>query len=96
MKGYLFDRRQVGRILRAEWGMPCNEEEYVTCVRRFGRPDGSSEGHNIDHITGARMAQTNGHEVSPVLFFLVVFLTAIFLPLASSESVGLGVPYESH
>lgn len=69
-QGYLFDRRQVGRSLQAEWGIVCDDESYVTCVRRFGRPVGVEEGeregqrYRSDHITGARMAQTNAHEVS--------------------------------
>lgn len=61
--GYLFDRRQVGRTLRAEWGMSCTDEHYVTCVRRFGRPELEGIGRGVEHITGARMAQTNGDEV---------------------------------
>ncbi|KAH8118555.1 WD40 repeat-like protein [Phellopilus nigrolimitatus] len=59
--GYLFDRRQVGRTLQGEWGVPCTDENYVTCVRRFGRTQRVSR--RGEHITGARMAQTNGHEV---------------------------------
>ncbi|THH06795.1 hypothetical protein EW145_g3845 [Phellinidium pouzarii] len=62
--GYLFDRRQVDRTLRAEWGVPCNNNDYVTCVRRFGRTQrGPAEALGAEHITGARMAQTNGHEI---------------------------------
>ncbi|KAL5527685.1 hypothetical protein ACEPAG_6486 [Sanghuangporus baumii] len=60
--GYLFDRRQVGRTIRTEWGVPCDDDSSVTCVRRFGRPETNEDERGIEHITGARMAQTNGHE----------------------------------
>ena len=64
VQGYLFDRRQAGRYLREEWGMPPDPHDVVTCVRRFGRPgDHPDKGTGREHITGARMATTNGHEV---------------------------------
>ncbi|KAI0698580.1 WD40-repeat-containing domain protein [Cytidiella melzeri] len=62
--GYLFDRRQSKKHLRAAWGMSPDEGSLTTCVRRFGRPLRPA-GHSASfpHITGARMASTNGHEV---------------------------------
>ncbi|KAJ8086654.1 hypothetical protein PM082_005477 [Marasmius tenuissimus] len=62
--GYLFDRRHTGRILKEEWGMRPNG--VTTCVRRFGRSAKDrkkSPSFYSDHITGARMASENGHEV---------------------------------
>ncbi|OCH94104.1 WD40 repeat-like protein [Obba rivulosa] len=62
--GYLFDRRHVGRFIREEWGVPPNPDDVTTCVRRFGRATrGPSERRGHEHITGAKMAQSNGHEV---------------------------------
>lgn len=67
LQGYLFDRRQAGRILQEEWGMVprAGENELTTCVRRFGRLKGASDERNArsEHITGARMSTYNGHEV---------------------------------
>ncbi|KAF9259539.1 WD40 repeat-like protein [Marasmius fiardii PR-910] len=60
--GYLFDRRYTGRILQEEWGMRPNG--VTTCVRRFGRPGNIVRQFAYrEHITGARMAAENGHEV---------------------------------
>lgn len=68
-QGYLFDRRQVGRVLQEEWGMASQaSEDLTTCVRRFGRVGKTSSGQSWrrrDHITGARMSNGNGHEVNP-------------------------------
>ncbi|KZT74391.1 WD40 repeat-like protein [Daedalea quercina L-15889] len=62
--GYLFDRRHAGRVLKEEWGIPPDSDSVTTCVRRFGRVTrGPSESRGYEHITGARMASTNGHEV---------------------------------
>ncbi|KDQ64539.1 hypothetical protein JAAARDRAFT_187861 [Jaapia argillacea MUCL 33604] len=62
--GYLFDRRQAGRILKEEWGMVPDSDDVVTCVRRFGRKSrGPGERKGSEHVTGARMAESNGHEV---------------------------------
>ncbi|TFY70163.1 hypothetical protein EVG20_g2843 [Dentipellis fragilis] len=62
--GYLFDRRQSGRFIKEEWGMPPNDDELTTCVRRFGRKTrGPGERKGSEHITGARMPNSNGHEV---------------------------------
>jgi hypothetical protein len=67
--GYLFDRRQTGRRLEYEWGVPVDAANLTTCVRRFARPDrGMGEYTGYEHITGARMAVSNAHEVS--CFFL--------------------------
>ncbi|KAF7965979.1 hypothetical protein HWV62_40545 [Athelia sp. TMB] len=61
---HLFDRRQLRRTLRAAWGISSQEDELTTCVRRFGRNLGAPRGRSReDHITGARMASSNGHEV---------------------------------
>lgn len=76
-QGYLFDRRQVGRTLEAEWGKPPDEKDFVTCVRRFGRQTrGPGEVQGAEHVTGARMAQTNSYEVklSPQLTSYVYIL----------------------
>ncbi|OAX43460.1 WD40 repeat-like protein [Rhizopogon vinicolor AM-OR11-026] len=61
---HLFDRRHAGRYLRAEWGMPPDEESATTCVRRFGRRSrAKGEKKGYEHITGARLSAWNGHEV---------------------------------
>ena len=60
----MFDRRHVGRQLEEEWGMPPQPQKLTTCVRRFGRErKGAGETKANAHITGARMATNNGHEV---------------------------------
>lgn len=80
LQAYLFDRRQVGRSLQAEWGMKCDEESYVTCVRRFGRQEREQRGRVwSDHITGARMAQTNSHEVRRHDAYVHRLLTSHFI-----------------
>ncbi|RPD67162.1 WD40 repeat-like protein [Lentinus tigrinus ALCF2SS1-6] len=62
--GYLFDRRHAGRQFREEWGQPPDAGEVTTCVRRFGRRSrGQHERPGVEHVTGARMASSNGHEV---------------------------------
>ncbi|KAG8880746.1 hypothetical protein FRB97_000539 [Tulasnella sp. 331] len=66
--GHLFDRRMVGRILRLEWGQNIidddEDENSTRCVRRFGRlKRGPKELKGSSHITAARMAKTNGHEL---------------------------------
>ncbi|KAH9943437.1 WD40 repeat-like protein [Epithele typhae] len=62
--GYLFDRRHSGRLLQAEWGQSPASDELTTCVRRFGRNTrGPHERKGHEHITGTRMASTNGFEV---------------------------------
>ncbi|KAI0375640.1 WD40 repeat-like protein [Pilatotrama ljubarskyi] len=62
--GYLFDRRHAGRHFREEWGQPPDSGEVTTCVRRFGRAArGQHERRGLEHITGSRMASSNGHEV---------------------------------
>ncbi|KLO15698.1 WD40 repeat-like protein [Schizopora paradoxa] len=63
--GFLFDRRQSGRILQEEWGVPCTTDDYVTCVRRLGRKERArGEKKGFEHVTGTRMSQFNGHEVT--------------------------------
>ncbi|KAG5351306.1 hypothetical protein C0989_007007 [Termitomyces sp. Mn162] len=49
--GYLFDRRHVGRNLRTEWGTPKAPAGETRRQRR-----------RSEHITGARMSASNGHE----------------------------------
>ncbi|KAH8105844.1 WD40 repeat-like protein [Cristinia sonorae] len=62
--GYLFDRRHTGRRIMAEWGVPLESDSVTTCVRRLGRAaKGSGETRGYEHVTGARMASNNGHEV---------------------------------
>ncbi|KAF8913931.1 WD40-repeat-containing domain protein [Gymnopilus junonius] len=63
--GYLFDRRYLRRTIEHDWGMvPQAGKEPTTCVRKFGRERSSSDKRvRRDHITGARMSKSNGHEV---------------------------------
>ncbi|KAF5363243.1 hypothetical protein D9756_000420 [Leucocoprinus leucothites] len=63
--GYLFDRRNVGRRIEEEWGVPPSTDEITTCVRRFGRPPSTDKKKRFprDHITGSRMSNYNGHEI---------------------------------
>lgn len=62
--GHLFDRRMAARNLREEWGMGDEDnDEMVTCVARFGRSAEKEEASRYPHVTGARMARSNGHEV---------------------------------
>lgn len=66
-QGYLFDRRQLRRVMEYEWGtVPRLSEGITTCVRRFGRPNPPPSGESRkreDHISGCRMSDANGHEV---------------------------------
>lgn len=72
VQGYLFDRRHAGRQFHEEWGRPPAEDELTTCVRRFGRKSrGPHESKGREHVTGTRMASSNGHEVllcEPAIF----------------------------
>ncbi|KAF5333136.1 hypothetical protein D9611_002459 [Ephemerocybe angulata] len=64
--GYLFDRRQLRRVMEHEWGMVPRTGEVTTCVRRFARPQPPPERREKrrqDHISGCRMSDTNGHEI---------------------------------
>ncbi|EPQ59493.1 WD40 repeat-like protein [Gloeophyllum trabeum ATCC 11539] len=62
--GYLFDRRQVGRSLQEEAGVPDDGEDLARCVRRFARkPTREQRKRRREYISGVRMAQNNGHEV---------------------------------
>ena len=64
LEAHLFDRRQIGRILQAEWGMSPAVYDVTTCVRRFSRHSRApGEAKGYEHITGARMSAWNGHEV---------------------------------
>lgn len=48
----------------------------TTCVRRFGRQSRApGERRGREHITGARMPSSNGHEVKGVILCLVLLLT---------------------
>jgi WD repeat-containing protein 42A len=75
LQAYLFDRRKVGRFLQEEWGITvASSDDVATCVRRFGRPSGapiSLRGHS-EHIFGARMSESNGHEVHYTISFDLV------------------------
>jgi len=54
------------RVIESEWGaIPRAGQEATTCVRKFGRLLVGSErtSRRLDHITGARMSRSNGHEV---------------------------------
>ncbi|KAF9780170.1 WD40 repeat-like protein [Thelephora terrestris] len=59
--GYLFDRRQIGRLLQTEWGVPVEDSSLTTCVRRFSIMAKPSP---HEYITAARVSFSNGHEVS--------------------------------
>lgn len=62
--GYLFDRRNSGRFIKEEWGVPLQTDDFTTCVRRFGRKSrGWSESRGDEYITGARMSSKSSHEV---------------------------------
>jgi WD repeat-containing protein 42A len=64
--GYLYDRRHLRRVIESEWGaIPRAGQEATTCVRKFGRLVASERttSRRLDHITGARMSRSNGHEV---------------------------------
>lgn len=64
--GHLFDRRMVGRNIKEEWGMEgCKtaSDDLVTCVSRFGRDPERENNDRGAHVTGVRMAKSNGHEV---------------------------------
>ncbi|TDL29744.1 WD40 repeat-like protein [Rickenella mellea] len=56
--GYLFDRRQIGRVLKEEWGVVCDRDDIVPCVRRFGRQKrATGELRGTEHVTGVKMAR---------------------------------------
>ncbi|KZT05508.1 WD40 repeat-like protein [Laetiporus sulphureus 93-53] len=86
--GYLYDRRAVGRFFQEEWGMPPDADSLTTCVRRFGRKmRGPNERKGDEHITGARMATSNGHEVSiPYSSDVVYLYSTLDDPQSSSSS----------
>lgn len=45
-------------------------DSLTTCVRRFGRESSApGETKGFEHITGARMAKSNGHEVRCTLLW---------------------------
>lgn len=53
------------RNLRGEWGMGDEDnDELVTCVARLGRSTEKEDASRYPHVTGARMARSNGHEAS--------------------------------
>lgn len=64
-QGYLFDRRQIGRLLQTEWGVPVEDSSLTTCVRRFSAKAKPSP---HDYITAARVSPSNGHEVRRLHF----------------------------
>lgn len=55
----------IPRMLKSEWGVAAEDsEDLVTCVRRFGRTGpGEFEPPGSEHVTGARLSESNGHEV---------------------------------
>lgn len=93
--GYLFDRRQVDRVLQQEWGVPVQAQELSTCVRRFGRPRLAGESQKWQHITGVR---TNGsHEVVLVVFDNPRYeLIQLFQVIMCTTPVGGSVVATSH
>lgn len=62
--GYLYDRRHLRSKIEHEWGaVPRAGEEATTCVRRLGRQRSGRRSFLREHITGARISASNGHEV---------------------------------
>ncbi|KZT62944.1 WD40 repeat-like protein [Calocera cornea HHB12733] len=62
--GHLFDRRMIPRLLKEEWGVSAHEDELAQAVRKFGRKViPSYEKARDAHVTGSRMAESNGHEL---------------------------------
>ncbi|KZO97971.1 WD40 repeat-like protein, partial [Calocera viscosa TUFC12733] len=62
--GHLFDRRMIPRLLKEEWGVKAHDDELAQAVRRFGRRNiPTYEKARDAHVTGSRMAESNGHEV---------------------------------
>ncbi|KAL6299681.1 WD40 repeat-like protein [Sparassis latifolia] len=85
--GYLFDRRHAGRFLEEEWGMVPNSDNVTTCVRRFGRAaHGPAERRGHEHITGAKMASSNGHEATAYSGDAVYLYSTRDEPRSSSKS----------
>jgi len=68
-QGYLYDRRQSRFTMASRWGgSPRSGQELTTCIRKFGRPPQSTARHyRREHITGARLSRSNGHEVWRIL-----------------------------
>jgi hypothetical protein len=72
LQGYLFDRRNIGRDQQLEYGMIPNG--LTMCVNRLGRhprkitDEDARPIRRREHITGARMSDKNGHEVSLVAY----------------------------
>ncbi|KAJ1309089.1 hypothetical protein OPQ81_004767 [Rhizoctonia solani] len=62
--GHLFDRRMVGRDPKDERGDTGTKgQDLVACVARFGRDAQREASDHNAHVTGARMARSNGDEV---------------------------------
>ncbi|KAF5320863.1 hypothetical protein D9619_000906 [Psilocybe cf. subviscida] len=60
--GFLYDRRHLKSTIEGQWGkVPRAGQGMTTCVRRFGRPT-EAKSHR-EHITGAKISRSNGHEV---------------------------------
>lgn len=83
---YLFDRRMTGRI-EDRWGVPLTvdgNENGIHCVRMFGRASrGSGERNGEAHVTGARMAKSNGHEL------LLCMYHSVSVPFVTSSVASL-------
>ncbi|EJU06204.1 WD40 repeat-like protein [Dacryopinax primogenitus] len=61
---HLFDRRMIPRLLEDEWGVQAQDDELAQAVRRFGRRTiPTYEKARDAHVTGTRMAESNGHEL---------------------------------
>ncbi|KAH9951583.1 WD40 repeat-like protein [Amylocystis lapponica] len=87
--GYLFDRRQAPRVFREEWDLLPESDNVTTCVRRFGRISrGMGERPGYEHITGARMSTSNGHEVLMTYSSDAVYLYSTRDEPRTSESSG--------
>lgn len=83
---YLFDRRMLGKT-EEQWGVPIDApdgqgESGIRCVRRFGRTTrGPGEQKGDAHVTGSRMAKSNGHEL-----ILCQYLRVMLRHIACSPS----------
>lgn len=89
-QGHLFDRRMVGRILKHEWGQDIDDEDdsATRCVRRFGRlKRAPHESSYMTHVTGAKMADSNGNEVRWLFTNSLNYWLMNFRRKAASECV---------
>ena len=78
----------VGRIIKEEWGQELADEDELAsnstrCVRRFGRAKRGPKESKDSHVTGAKMADSNGYDVG-LLITLVLHPVLSLRPIACS------------